>query len=168
MNYLDLIIAVPILLGAWKGFQRGLVFEIAMIIGIVLGIYLALKFSVLFEGITGKYISNSQAFIPYASFFFVFILVILIMVLLAKFLESILKIGKINSVNKVAGAVFGMIKFGIIISIILALFRPVDHKLHVLKKEIKEGSLLYAPVLKISQYIFPALNDIKEVFQKKL
>ncbi len=168
MNYLDFIILAPLLWGAWKGFQRGLIFEIAMIIGLVLGVYLAFKFSMLFEGVAAKYISGNSNAIPYISFFLVFILVIIIMVLLAKFLEGILKIGKINSVNKIAGAVFGLVKFLLIISIILSLFRPVDDQLHVLKKEVKEGSLLYKPVMNASRYIFPALSEVKKVYEKKL
>lgn len=168
MNYLDLIIAIPLIWGAWKGFQRGLIFEIAMIIGLVLGIYLALKFSVLFEGVVRKYISSSESFLPYLSFLLVFALVILVMVLLARFLEGILKMGKVNGINKAAGAFFGLIKFVLIVSIVLKLFKPVDEQIHLLKKETREQSFLYAPVLKTSQYIFPALNDVREVFKKKL
>ena len=48
MNYLDFIIAIPLVWGAYKGFQRGFIFEIAMIIGLVLGLYLAFKMSSLF------------------------------------------------------------------------------------------------------------------------
>jgi membrane protein required for colicin V production len=168
MNYLDIIIAVPLLWGAYRGFMRGLVFEIAMLIGLVLGIYLAFKFSVLFEGVTAKYITSSESFLPYVSFLLVFALVVLIMILLAKLLERILKVGKLDTVNKVAGSVFGLIKYALVVSIVLSLFRPVDDRLHVLKKGIKEESFFYQPILKISQYIFPAINEVKEVFDKKL
>ena len=166
MNYFDAIIIIPLLWGAWRGFQRGLIFEIAMIIGLVLGLYLAFKFSVLFEGLVAKHISSNG--VHYISFFLVFILVILIMVLLAKFLESILKAIKLNPFNKIAGALFGMLKFLLIVSIILTLFKPVDEQMKLLKPEWKEGSLLYAPVVKASQYIFPAMSDVREVFEKKL
>jgi membrane protein required for colicin V production len=166
MNYFDIIILIPLLWGAWRGFQRGLIFEIAMIIGLLLGLYLAFKFSMLFEGLVSKHISSNG--VHYISFFLVFILVILIMVLLAKFLESILKAVKLNAFNKIAGAVFGILKYLLITSIILTLFRPVDEQLKLLKPEWKEESLFYAPVVKASQYIFPALNDVKEVFEKKL
>lgn len=45
MNFLDVIIAVPLVYGAYKGFQKGLLFEVAMIIGLILGVYLGFKFS---------------------------------------------------------------------------------------------------------------------------
>ena len=168
VNYLDAIIAVPLLWGAYKGFQRGIIFEVAMIIGLVLGLYLAFKFSVYFEKIVANYITGSASFLPYISFFLVFVLVILAMVLLAKLLEGILKITSLNSFNKVAGAVFGLLKFGMVISILLTLFRPVDSRLNILKQDVKKESMLYFPVMNISQYIFPALDEMQKVYKEKL
>lgn len=167
MNYLDIIIAIPLIWGAYKGFQRGLIFEVAMIIGLILGFYLAFKFSALFEGVAKKIFSN-PSLLPYFTFFLVFALVILIMVLLAKFFEGILKIANLNLFNKITGAIFGLIKAGLIMSIILMVFRPVDEGLKIIKPEIKQASLLYAPVTKVSQYIFPALSDMQKVFKKNL
>ena len=60
MNYLDFIIAVPLLWGAWKGFQRGIIFEIAMLIGIILGLYLAFILLIAFApGWLGTPLSDS-------------------------------------------------------------------------------------------------------------
>ena len=168
MNYLDAIIAVPLIWGAYKGFQRGFIFEIAMIIGLVLGLYIAFKFSVFFEGLIGKYVTGNASFLPYVSFFLVFVLVILAMVLLAKLLEGILKITSLNSFNKVAGAAFGLLKFGLVISILLTLFKPVDARLNLLKQDVKKGSVLYLPVMNISRYIFPALGEMQKVYKEKL
>ena len=168
MNYLDAIIAVPLVWGAYKGFRRGLIFELAMIIGLVLGLYLAFKLSHYMETLLAQYISGSAAFLPYFSFFLVFILVILLMVLLAKLLEGILNIASLNSVNKIAGAVFGFIKFALVISILLTLFRPVNARLNVLNEEARKGSLLYEPVAGASQYIFPALDEMQKVYREHL
>ncbi len=168
MNYLDFIIAVPLLWGAWKGFQRGLVFEICMIIGMLLGFYLAFKFSSIFEGLVSKYIHDSGNMLPYITFFIVFIAVVLIMVFLAKFLEGLLKIGSLTTVNKILGALFGLLKFGIAVSVILSLLRPVDARVGLLSAETKSHSKLYLPVMKTAHYIFPALQDVKEEFSKRV
>jgi membrane protein required for colicin V production len=167
LNYLDIIIAIPLLWGAYKGFTRGLIFEIAMIIGLILGIYVAFKFSEAFELLLKKYLDVSAS-LPYISFIIIFILVILLMVFLAKIFEKILKIADLNAFNKVAGAVFGLLKFTLIVSIVLTLFKPVDAKLSLLKKKVKEESVLYEPVSGASHYIFPALGDLQRVLQKKL
>ena len=44
MNFLDALIIAPLLWGAYKGFQKGLIFEIAMILGLIIGVYLGFKF----------------------------------------------------------------------------------------------------------------------------
>ncbi|MBK7682201.1 MAG: CvpA family protein [Bacteroidetes bacterium] len=68
MNYLDFIIAIPLVWGAYKGFQRGFIFEIAMIIGLVLGLYLAFKMSSLFEGLVSKMVDASGTTLHYLTF----------------------------------------------------------------------------------------------------
>ena len=168
MNYLDIIIAIPLLWGAWKGFQRGLIFEMAMLIGLVLGFYIGFKFLHFFEQIVSKYVSGSGNFLPYLTFFLVFVLVIMLMILLAKLLEGILKITALNAFNKIAGAVFGMIKFALVISFLLALFRPVDVRMGLMKQQTKSSSYLYNPVLHISHYLFPALQDVKKEFEHRV
>ena len=166
MNYLDFIIAVPLIWGAYKGWQRGIIFEIAMLIGIVLGLYLAFKVSSLFEGLVAKMVDASGHTLHMITFFVVFIAVVLIMVLFAKFLEGILKIGKMNTLNQVAGAVFGMLKFALVVSVVLSVFRPVDAQLGLLSAKTKSESWLYQPVVAVSQYLFPALKDVQQEFSK--
>ncbi len=168
MNYLDIIIAIPLLWGAWKGFQKGLIFEIAMIIGLILGFYIAFKFLHYFELIVSKYISSSGNFLPYLTFFLVFISVIVLMILLAKLLEGILKITALNTFNKIAGAVFGIIKFALVLSFLLALLKPVDLRMGLITQQTKNESFLYNRVLNISHYLFPALQDVKKEFQHRV
>ena len=167
MNYLDVIIAVPLIWGAYKGFQRGLIFEVAMIIGLLLGFYIAFKSSTLFEGLIRK-IFGDGSFIPYFTFFIVVVTIILIMVLLAKFFEGILKITNLNLFNKISGAVFGLLKSALILSILLAVFRPLDSKFEIIKPKVIHQSVLYTPIVKFSKYIFPTLMDIQKVFKERL
>ncbi|MBL7923287.1 MAG: CvpA family protein, partial [Bacteroidia bacterium] len=166
MNYLDFIIAVPLIWGAYKGFQRGIIFEIAMLIGVILGLYLAFKVSSLFEGLVGKMVDAQGNTLHLISFFVVFIAVVLIMILLAKFMEGILKIGNLNTFNKVAGACFGLLKFALVVSVVLSVFRPVDAQLGLLSAKTKSESWLYSPVVSVSQYLFPALKDVQQEFSR--
>ncbi len=166
MNYLDFILAVPLVWGAYKGFQRGIIFEIAMLIGVILGLYLAFKVSSLFEGAVGKIVDAQGNTLHIVTFFIVFIAVVLIMILLAKFMEGILKIGNLNAFNKIAGACFGLLKFALVVSVVLSVFRPVDVQLGLLTAKTKSGSWLYQPVLSVSQYLFPALKDVQQEFSK--
>ena len=61
MNILDLVLAVPLLWGAYKGFSRGIIYEVAMIIGLIAGLYLAFKFSGLVQGWLYKVVDSNSA-----------------------------------------------------------------------------------------------------------
>ena len=168
MNYLDILLIIPLLYGAWKGFKRGLIFEIAMITGLLIGCYLAFKFLHYFESIVSRFITHSEKFLPYITFLIVAVLVIVLVIFLAKLLEQILKITSLNAFNKIGGAVFGVIKYALVLSFLLALFRPVDLRTGIINAQTKNTSLLYNKVLSISHYLFPALQDMKEEFRKRL
>ena len=166
MNYLDLLIALPICFGIYKGWKRGIIFEIAMMIGLVLGLYVAIKFSGLFEGVVKKMTDSPDKVLPWITFILVFILVLVVMILLARFLEGILKIGKLSQINQLVGAIFGGLKLALAVSVILAIFRPIDSRVKLVDDKIKSESLLYHPVLNLSHFLFPALEDVKQEFEK--
>ena len=168
MNMLDIIIAIPLLWGAYRGFRRGLIFEIFMIIGLVLGLYLAFKFSNLLNGWMSKIADANSTVIPYLSFLIVFAAILLIMIFLAKLLEKILSISSLNVFNKIAGAVLGIAKFAFIISVILWLLKSLEPHWNFINDETKKESRLYEPVLKTASFVTPALQDIKEEFREKV
>ena len=49
MNYLDIAIAVPLLYGLVKGFSNGLIKEITGLVSLIIGIYVAVNFSIFLE-----------------------------------------------------------------------------------------------------------------------
>src|SRR4051812_13134581 len=119
MNWLDIVIAIPLLWGAYQGFKRGMVFMVLMIIGMILGLYLAFKFSGLIVGLLAEYIHASKEILPYIAFVIVFAAIVLLVIFLAKLLEAILKAASLTAFNKVAGAVLGMAKWALIVSVVL-------------------------------------------------
>ena len=44
MNYLDIIIVIPLVYGMIKGFYNGLVKEITALLALVVGVYVAINF----------------------------------------------------------------------------------------------------------------------------
>ncbi len=164
MNLLDLFILLPLGWGAWKGFRRGLVFEVLMLMGLVLGLYIAFKFSGLLHGLVASWFDADGAIIPVISFVVVFLAILLVTILLAKLLEGILKATALQPVNKVAGAVFGTLKFALIVSVVLWLLRGLDPYWKPIGDDTKKESVLYGPMLKVSSFIRPALEDIREEF----
>ncbi len=166
MNLLDVIIAIPLLWGAYRGFKRGLIFEALMIIGLIIGLYAAFKFSSLVQGLLKNVVSENSAILPFLSFALVFAAVLLVMILFAKFLEGILKIASLNLFNQIAGALLGIFKFGLVVSVVLWSFKALEPHWDFISSDMKNKSLLYEPVLKTTSFITPALEDIKKEFKE--
>lgn len=166
MNLLDVIIAIPLLWGAYRGFKRGLIFETLMIIGLIIGLYAAFKFSGLVQGLLKSFVNENSAVLPFVSFALVFAAVLLVMILLAKLLEKILKIASLNLFNQIAGALLGILKFGLVVSVVLWSFKALEPHWDFISSDMKKKSMLYEPVLKTTSFVTPALEDIKKEFKE--
>ena len=160
MNYIDVAVAVPLIWGAYKGFTKGLIIELASIIALILGGYVGMHFS----DITSKYLNQiitiEDSFMPIVSFSVTFIVVVLVVYLLAKILEKVINLVALKLINKISGSVFGIVKAAFIISLILILVESVDQRLELIPKETKENSLLYSPVKAIAPTIIPAVKNL--------
>jgi membrane protein required for colicin V production len=166
MNFLDAVIAVPLIYGAWQGFRKGLIYEIAMLIGLILGIYLGFKFSgVLFEMLQ-KVLPDQGHLLHYISFFIVAGIILVIFIFYAKLLETVLKINSLNLFNKVAGGAFGLFKLALALSVIFWLLLPFEKTISLIPEKSRKESLLYQPVLNTASWLAPAVKDLKDEFRE--
>jgi membrane protein required for colicin V production len=159
VNYLDIIIAIPLLWGIYKGITRGVVFEIALLMALILGIMGGVKLSKLASAYVSELFNTSSTWLPYMSFLFVFIIIVVLVLLFAKLLESMLKLSALGLVNKIAGAVFGMLKWAFILSVVLHLFKPIDKRYHIIDEQKKQGSFLFHYVSDFATLMIPALEE---------
>jgi len=168
MNWLDAVIAAPLIYGAWKGWKRGLIFEVAMIIGLIIAIYLGFKFSGFVTQFLNEHVKSLSGITPYVSFLLIFGIIILSFVLLARLLEGILELTALSLFNNIGGAIFGLLKFGLVISVVFWLLLSIERDVKIIPDKMKEGSLLYTPVLKIASSVQPLLQDVKKEFRENI
>jgi len=81
-------------------------------------------------------------------------------ILLGKFLTKLADLAALGTVNKVLGGVFGLLKIGLILSVIFIFFHRMNSTITFVDKETLEESILYKPVKSIAPTIFPSI--IKE------
>lgn len=74
VNYIDLIIIVPVLIGLYKGYSKGLILSVATLIGLIAGVWIGVKFS----HITAKFLFEKfQIDIPLLSFAVTFLVIVI-------------------------------------------------------------------------------------------
>lgn len=122
MNLLDLIILVPLLLFAFRGFKTGLVRELFGVAGLVLAVFFAFQYMGELSVYLRVQLETEIAFVPYFSFGIIFLLVMLAIQILIYFVEGVLKITFLSLPNRLFGSAFGALKVGLVISVILLLF----------------------------------------------
>jgi membrane protein required for colicin V production len=154
INYLDILLAVLLLLFAWSGFRKGLVIEIATLAALILGLFLAYYFSVFVSEKLKEFFSISDQYLEIISFIVVFIGVILFVMLVGKLFEKLIDVLMLGFLNKLAGAIFGIFKGALFISIFIFIVGFVSSGHYFFKKETRDSSLLYNPISSIAPAMF--------------
>ena len=158
MNFLDVILVLPLLFAAWWGFSKGLIIEIASLLAIILGVFGAW----LLADKTAAYLSNSldyhTSYLHLVAFLISFIGIVVGVYFMAKVMEGIVAITGLGIANRIAGAVFGILKMGIILSGLIFILNEHYLMQKWLSEQIREQSLLLKPIAKLAEKIIPKVQ----------
>lgn len=155
MNFLDIIIAIPLCYFIYKGWRRGLIFEVTSLLGIIVGVWACVHFST-WVAETLNIQGDSGVLI---AFFITFAAVVVLAYFLGKAIEGIFKMVKLNFVNKILGALLGMAKCLCVISILLNFILLIDTHQSILTPKVKEESVLFKPSYRIGNKLTITLKD---------
>ena len=142
MNVLDIILAVPMLLLVFLGWKKGVVRETATLVGVLVGIWAAVHLSQLVAELIGLEGENAVLI----AFLVCFVGALVLAWLLGRLVEGLLKAAKLGILNRIAGALLGMVKVLCILAVLLNTVVMLDPGEKLLKPELKENSILYKPV----------------------
>jgi len=162
MSVFDIIIIIPVLWGVYKGFTKGLIKEIATLLALVIGVYGAMSLYGYASGLIETQIDTPKKYLPVISFALTFIVIVIAVHFLAKLLDKLVKAVALGIANRIAGAVFGGIKFFLIIATILIIIDKIDYETNFLEKKTKEDSILYQASLDLVYSVFPTIDKIKK------
>src|SRR5690606_5199861 len=97
-----------------------------------------------------------------------FIIIVLVITLAGKALTKLADFAMLGILNKILGALFGLMKTAFILSILLVIIEKISPTLLVISEESKEESALYTPLHNFAPSIFPILLESKQVLEEKL
>ena len=125
MNWVDIVIIIYLCLSVISGFMQGLIRTVLSIIGLIVGITLAAHFYKQLGDVL-TFISNKNV-ADVVAFVFILLVVMGIAALIAWFLRSLIKAIMLGWVDKIGGAVLGLILGALSISAILAIIAKVSN-----------------------------------------
>jgi len=158
MNYIDLVLAIILIIAAVQGFRKGFIVELASLAALVLGIWGAIKFS----DWTADFITDTTNFhsehLSTIAFVITFIAIVILIHILGKMLDNVVKAVALGFLNRLAGIIFGVLKTSVILSIFLLLFDSVDENVHILPDRQKTESKIYSPMKQLVPTLFPFIK----------
>jgi len=158
MNYLDLLIAIPLGFAVFKGLRKGLIVELASLASLFIGVYAGIYFSDYVAGLLIKNFGLNEVYTKAIAFSMIFIAVIVIIRLIAKAIEKLIDLTALGFVNKLLGALFSALKIALIISVIFFVFSRFDSNEWVISRQAKEKSILYKPLSSIAPFCIPRMK----------
>lgn len=159
MNFVDIIIIVPIIYAAWAGFRKGLIIEIFTLLALLVGIYAGIHFSDWTADLIAEKIDIDVNYLPVVAFTVTFLAVGAMVYFAGKVIERILKIVQLSPINRILGLLFGVIKMVYVLSIIIILMETYDERGNFIPDSVKEESSLYDPVKTIASATIPAIEE---------
>jgi len=162
MNYLDIIIATPLLYGLIKGFFNGIVKEVTSLLALFIGVYVAINFSEYLEPKFIDVLDGYQEFAPVLAFGVLFLVSVLCIKTLGFFIDKLTKVLALGIFSSLFGGVFGFLKVVVIFSFLLF----VINSYNLVNKQTKNGSVLFGPLTDVAKIITPQLKKHQSILDK--
>lgn len=159
MGFLDIVFAALLGYALYKGIKNGLFVELASLVALFVGIYIAIKFSGIARSILENNVSWNPKYIELTAFAITFIVVVAAIHLSAKILTGMASFAFLGWLNKLAGAIFSMIKTILALSVVILLFEKINFNNTFVSKETLDNSIFYNPIKEISSAIYPKIES---------
>ncbi len=150
MNVFDIIILVLVGIGTLFGLFKGLVKEVLSLLAIFLAFVFAEMFNHKLDPYIHEIVHLSDKLTTIISYILIFVATFVVMLLIIGLIEKVISKLHLSWFNYLLGAVFGGLKWAIIVSLLLNIFDVLDAKFNFVNQKNKSESALYYPILRIS------------------
>ena len=151
MSYLDIFLIIIIGWGAYNGFLKGLIKELASILGIIFGIYLAKNYYSFLDQKLYLLFESEANYLSLISAVIILLLTIMIFKIVAYFLTKFLKLIALGLLNKIIGAIFGVLKSLLILCVIIFVFSKINSAVNIIEKDKLQESFIYTEIERINK-----------------
>ncbi|WP_462253342.1 CvpA family protein [Ekhidna sp.] len=169
MSTFDIVLLIFLGLGAVKGYMNGFIVELFTFIAFFIGLFLALELTV---PVTASFFGDSNYFDVIAVIVFIalFILLSLAIKAAAKAIKKAVDLTLFGTLDNLAGALAGILKYAFIISIIFWVFESVGFDL---VDRYVDNTLLFPYIVDIGPtvfewlgYVIPFIQDLIDSMDK--
>jgi len=167
LSKIDIAITLLLALGVYFGYKRGFLAELFFFVALVLGVLIGFKFTGWGVGYLHRHFNADTDFLPYLSFFIIFIVVVLLVIFIGNRIKHLMDQTFLGKVDSFAGALLGLMKYAFGASVIFWLAVEVNY---TFPESWTQGSWLYPKTLgfakSVSEFFGNFLPFFKETFRQ--
>lgn len=160
MNVLDIILIIILVVAAVSGMRKGIITQACGIAGILLGIFLAFKFSSALAG----WLNVGEDFSWLLSFIIIILAVALVLYWVGRLVRKLVHGIGLGIVDRIGGLLLGVVKWGLILSLLLGVWVNFSQKAREQDPKLITESAMWPPLKKLGDFVFPYILDAKEKY----
>lgn len=158
MAILDIILLICFIPAIVSGITKGFVRQVVEFVAILLGAWAAFHFSSTISVWLAQYIHVDKVVLHIISFVIIVLVITLILNLLGRLLTKLLNIMALGWFNGILGVVFGVLKVGLILGLLIMVFEGLNASLNLVDPSTLDNASVYTGLRDFSGKIFPYLK----------
>ena len=159
MNLFDLFLFTPLAYGAYKGYKRGLIMSLFMLLAIVVGLYAAFQLTDIVVEWGMKNLKWDKTTLMPLSFLVLFLGIGAAIYFGGKLLETALKVIKLSILNHIAGAVLGVVQWMYLVGTLLLFVMANDREQKFISAQTRNQSMAVPFYTNMLQNTLPKISE---------
>ena len=159
MATLDIILLCCFIPGIIRGISKGFLEQALALVGVVLSVWAAFRFSGLVCTWLKPYLEFSETTLNVISFALILVAMSLLVLLVAKLLTKVVEMAMMGWLDKLLGLVFALAVNALVIGVFIVLFDTINVKFNLVKPEVLDGSVVYTALRDLCYLVFPYLKS---------
>lgn len=154
MNWLDVLILLPLLVGLVRGLMRGLISEVIAFAVVILGVLGAHFAAPSASAWLLKQFAWLKGACDVTAYTVIFLSIAVCLSIVARLLTKFLRAIHLGWANRIFGALFGVVKYGLIVLIVVFVLDKSNEAFHYLDESpVIKTSLLYPHAVKATHAV---------------
>ncbi len=167
MNYLDIIIAIILIVFGIRGLRKGLIREVVALLAFGVGIFGAMHFSDFTADHLKDFMNIKPEYLNVVAFVLTFVILVVLVNLLGRLISKLAESLELGFFDKLGGFLFGVLKGVLLCSVFVLLLNNLQWT-GIIKEEVRQGSFLYTYVEKTVPFIYRGFDLVKGYAQEMI
>ncbi len=154
MNWLDVLLVLPLLIGLVRGLMRGFISEIIAIVVVILGVLGARFGAPSFSEWLLHQFTWPQGVCDVVAYTLIFLAIAILLSIMAKGLTRFMRAIHLGWANRLFGGVFGICKYGVLVLLVVFVTDKTNEAFHYMDDApVVNTSVVYPQMVKATHAI---------------